>query len=147
MQQTVALISNYRSNSEHNAQRSTTGTTLGGAIEAYIQTASRYPAVAVISLEHHSVTGGFNWIILSIYTTPALAATLSNIIDGLSFPSTLRDPRSQRASINNHWWFTFSIYAIETHDLERTTTVTSRDQLQFLATSSLPSTSFFNEEE
>jgi hypothetical protein len=51
----------------------------------------------------------------SISTTPALAVTLSTL-----------------------WWFTFSIYAIETHDLKNS---------KFSSTSSLTSTSFFSEEE
>jgi hypothetical protein len=62
---------------------------------------------------------------LFIYTTPALAATLTNIIDGLLFQSTL-------------WWFTFSIYAIQTNDLKNP---------KFFSTFSLPSTSFLSEEE
>jgi hypothetical protein len=34
--------------------------------------------------------------------------------------------------MNNHWWFTFSIYAIETNDFKSSTIV------KFLAPSSLP---------
>jgi hypothetical protein len=64
-------------------------------------------------------------VCLFIYTTSALAATLTNIIDGLLFPSTL-------------CWFTFSIYAIQTNDLKNP---------KFFSTSSLPSTSFVSEEE
>ena len=34
------------------------------------------------------------------------------------FPIHTQRSASSRALINNHWWFTFSIYAIETHDFK-----------------------------
>jgi hypothetical protein len=93
--QRTALIPHYRINSGTTPDiRSAIGTALGGAIIDFIQTDSIH-ICTVLTVMSSQITDGFNWSIHSIYTTPALAATLSNIIDGLSFPSTLRDPRSQ----------------------------------------------------
>jgi hypothetical protein len=93
--QRTALIPHYRINSGTTPDiRSAIGTALGGAIIDFIQTDSIH-ICTVLTAMSSQITDGFNWSIHSIYTTPALAATLSNIIDGLSFPSTLRDPRSQ----------------------------------------------------